>query len=67
MSTPAELFDLDFNNWHQWESVDKMETNQFKDSESAINRGIKFISSSYSVITPDNHRTHVRLHGRSCG
>ena len=48
MSTPSKLFDLDFNNWHQWEPVAKTEINQFKDAGSAINRGIKFISTQLS-------------------
>jgi hypothetical protein len=48
MSTPSKLFDLDFNYWHQWEPVAKTEMNQFKDSGSAINRGIKFISTQLS-------------------
>ena len=48
MSTPSKLFDLDFTNWHQWEPVAKTEINQFKDAGSAINRGIKFISTQLS-------------------
>ena len=48
MSTHSKLFDLDFNNWHQWEPVAKSEINQFKDAGSAINRGIKFISTQLS-------------------
>ena len=48
MSTPLKLFDLDFSNWHQWEPVAKTEINQFKDAESAINRGIKLISTQLS-------------------
>ena len=48
MSTPSKLFDLDFNNWHQWEPVTKTEINQFKDAGSAINCGIKFISTQLS-------------------
>ena len=48
MSTPSKLFDLDFNNWHQWEPVAKTEINQFKDAGSAIIRGIKFISTQLS-------------------
>ena len=52
MSTPSKLFDLDFNNWHQWEPVAKTEINQFKDASSAINRGIKFISTQlYRPLT----------------
>ena len=52
MSTPSKLFDLDFTNWHQWEPVAKIEINQFKDAGSAINRGIKFISTQLSVVFP---------------
>ena len=48
MSTPSKLFDLDFNNWHQWERVAKTGMNQFKDAESAINREIKFIFTQLS-------------------
>ncbi len=48
MSTPSKLFELDSNNWHQWEPVAKTEINQFKDAGSAINRGIKFISNQLS-------------------
>ena len=44
----SKLFDLDFNNWHQWEPVVKTEINQFKDAGTAINRGIKFISTQLS-------------------
>jgi hypothetical protein len=48
MSTLSKIFDLDFNNFWQWESVTKTEINQFKDAGSAINRGIKFISTQLS-------------------
>jgi hypothetical protein len=39
---------LDFNNWHQWEPVANTEINQFKEAESAINHGIKFIFTQLS-------------------
>jgi len=48
MSTPSKLFDLDFNNWYQWEPVAKTEKNQFKDAGSVINRGNRFISTQLS-------------------
>jgi len=48
MSTASKLFDLDFKNWHQWEPIAKTEINHFKDAGSAINRGVKFITTQLS-------------------
>ena len=48
MSTSSKLFDLDFKNWHQWEPIAKTEINHFKDAGSAINRGVKFITTQLS-------------------
>ena len=48
MSTSSKLFDLDFKNGHQWETIAKTEVNHFKNAGSAINRGVKFITTQLS-------------------